>query len=236
MPLNYWVSLEGEIRPPVEAPHVHAAISAWFDRPASAVSDAHHDTVKPYSVSPITEGPHGWGIQVGVLTEEARRRVETVGAQRPVVRFGRQSARVRSVSVDTHAPWRHLAASRSTHWKLTFLTPTTFRTKNIASPFPMPAQVLRAPTQAWERFSGLAPLSLPRESSQKVFVTGFDLRSVPVRLGREVIQGALGSITYQCHDPAIVALVAPLFALAPFCGVGSFRGKGMGVVELATAR
>ena len=232
MPESWFVPLR--LTAPVRPEYLHAAISRWFDVGTEDLPDRHHDTVKPYTISPLTERD-GWGVEVSTLTAEASWRLATATRRPRPIALGRQRVDLGTPVRLASASWAELAAApRRRCWDIEFLAPTTFRTGQRASPFPDPRVVLRGPQVCWETYSQRPVLLEPRQL-RALWVAEVDLQTVQVPLRATTVPAALGRIEIRCDDPTVARQVSPLFALAPYCGVGSFRGKGFGVVRVSAA-
>ncbi|MDO5287709.1 MAG: CRISPR system precrRNA processing endoribonuclease RAMP protein Cas6 [Actinomycetia bacterium] len=232
MPESWFVPLR--LVPPVKPDHLHAALSRWFDVGTEDLPDRHHDTVKPYTVSPLTERD-GWGVEVSTLTAEASWRLAVATRRGPEIRLGRQVAAVGRPVRLARASWSELAeVPPRRSWEVEFLTPTTFRTGQRASPFPDLRVVLRGPQVCWDAYSQRPPRLHPPDF-RALWVADVELQTVQVPVRATTVPAALGRLEIRCDDPAVARAVAPLLALAPYCGVGSFRGKGFGVVRVSAA-
>lgn len=236
MPAIYWLPLTGLNRPvPVE--HLHAAFSQWFDTgPAGAAGsddDPHHATVKPYRLAPMSQRNGSWGMEASVLTEDALRALATRITAGEGVRLGHLRTPVRTPIVLQGESWADLATwSGDTSWRVEFLTPFISRTGNRSSPFPSPQVVLRAATDAWAKFSGHPPLRIAPTDHAQLWVSDLDLSTTEVQINGHRYLGAVGQIVYRAAVPAVSATASSLFRLAAYCGMGSFRGKGMGIVRI----
>lgn len=234
MPATYWLPLPNA-KPPVRAEHLHAAFSRWFDTAAfdGSQPDTHTAGTKPYSISPLARGADGYGVEINVLTPEAEERLLLCGVSGLPIRLGSTYTRVGLPHPLSVTSWAELATRPSLQpWELEFLTPTTFRNGNRSSAFPQPSAMLQAPRQCWNAFSGLPAIELSIGEASLVWVSDFDIESVRLSLNQLTVKGVVGRITLRCDHPSVTAKVAPLLSLAPFCGIGSFRGKGLGVVQL----
>lgn len=230
MPARWLVRLAGPQPRDVNLAHLHAAISTWLD-----VTDEEHESqVKPYSVSaPRTEGGC-LALEIGTLTENAELALVTQAYAGRAIRFGRHAATVVAPAEPiAGATWDQLAQQTGRNaWVLRFETPTSFRQGRRTSPWPAPPAVLRGLAQKWERWSD-APLAvLSSRDAEQVWVTDVGGESHVLRIGQGLFSGFVGGIRYQCDDARVAAVVGPLFALAPFAGVGSATTKGLGTVRL----
>lgn len=245
MPVRYWVPLMG-LRDPAALEHLHAVVSRWLDRDdvIGGEAKAHNAPVKPYSMSPCTRRNGVWGVEVGTLTDRAADALVEGAVTAGTVRLGGVVTEVGEPQALTRATWMDLAqGSNARRWRMDLLSPTLFRSTVRApdgkrrdervSPLPTVPVVLRAPSAAWERYGPSPAISVSVEEHAQVWVSDVDLETETVVLNGRRYAGAVGSVEYRCSDPGVGGRVDSLFALAPFSGVGSFTGKGFGVVEVA---
>lgn len=231
MPSRWFIPVHGVDPDRVHRAHVHAAFSEWFD-PTTAAHDANN---KPYTVSELTRRRGQDGVTISTLTADAETRLAAAIATRLTVQLGNQTRPVaRPVLLRTQS-WTTLASTPpSTRWTIELLSPTTFRSGNRSSPLPCVATILGGLSRSWQRWSGLAPLTYQPRQDGAVWVSDLDLRSTMVHLQIHNhlihLSAVRGTITLRCADAA-AAKVAPLLALAPYAGIGSMRGKGMGVTR-----
>jgi len=220
------------VREPAAVEHLHAAFSGWFDRTTPG-HDAHHDNVKPYRLAPLSRQGDIWGVEASLLTEDAYLALAEHIRAGAAVRLGRVQTRVGTPRVVQGTTWADLADwPGDSRWSVTFLTPFAARTGDRTSPFPTPPVVLRAATDAWAHFSGRPPLRLAPADQQHLWVSQLDLTTTTFTLNGHRHPGALGTITYRADTDQVARTASSLFRLAAYCGMGSFRGKGMGVVAV----
>lgn len=221
---------------PTKAEHLHAALSAWFDTETPDAPDRHHDNTKPYTISPPTQHRGRWGVEVSTVTPEASWRLTSAATAGKPIRLGHRQVRVGHPEVLVRASWWDLTTRKTIgRWVVDFMSPTTFRSGQRASPLPTPPVMLRGPIESWAAYSGLPPLLDDTRRLRELWVSRVDLETVSMSLRKISWPAVLGRIEVRSDDPSLSSMVEPLFALAPFCGVGSFRGKGFGVVRLARA-
>lgn len=262
MPARWFVPVRGLDPHRTRLEHVHAAFSAWFDRsdaehgagekPYSISPLTERDgqvgviigTLTDYAAESVcAAGTLGdGGVNAGM---DAGRAAEG----RPMIRLGNQWRPVGRPRRLEEASWWDLAQPRDVRsWRLDFLTPATFRSGDRSSPLPSVATITGGLERAWTTWCedprvrditrDLA--SNPRGQSA-LWVSDLDLSStlteITVGRSRRPIQlsGVTGSMTLRVDDVAGAAWASPLLRLAPFCGVGSMRAKGFGVVEVRTA-
>lgn len=231
MPSTYWLPV-ADVRRPVPVEHLHAALSGWFD--GDDPGDTPHDAqTKPYRISPIAKRDDGWGVELSVLEDDAESRlaarVETAGQ----IRLGSLFTTVSAPVLLHQTSWHDLAMwNRSRAWTLRFVTPATFRTGSRASPFPTLGALLRAPTESWAAFGPAPSPLIPPPDQRRLWVSEFSIESTPIRISERTMRGVRGSLTIRAADDDVARRADALFRLTPFCGVGSFRVKGLGLVRL----
>lgn len=243
MPAIYWLPLP-RMRGPARVEHLHAAFSRWFDRPPSAnestavpSASGHHDNVKPYRLAPMSQRDGFWGMEISLLTEDAFRALEKHITERSTVLLGKVPTPVGMPIVLSGESWDDLAHWRGDRgWEVGFLTPFTSRTGSRSSPFPSPSVVLRAATEAWAAFSDRQPVGVPPTAHPHLWVSEVSVSTTTYSINGHRHPGALGSITYRADDKEVARNASTLFRLAHYCGMGSFRGKGMGVVSVKPLR
>lgn len=236
MPATYWLPLP-DLREWVPAEYLHAAFSRWFDIPgqkeAAPKEDAHYLKVKPYRLSPLSRQDGVWGVEVSLLSEEAFLALRRNVSARPTVRLGRHVTVAGIPQVLAGETWADLAEWHGDNeWRVTFLTPFAFRTGNRTSPFPSPAVVLRAPTESWAKYSGFTPIKVSPADQVHLWVNHVEISTTKFQLNGHSHPGVVGEVSYRADTPQVARLASSLFRLARYCGMGSFRGKGMGVVSV----
>lgn len=235
MPETYWLPLE--IGSPVEADHLHAAFTRWFDA-EEGESDPrkvpHGAIAKPYSLSMVGKLDGTPGISVSVLSDDARGLFLERAAAGAPVRLGRQIVRTGRPRLTASASWGQLAGARySTQWEVEFQTPTVFRTSGRPSILPTPSVVLRSPLEAWTAWSGVPLLAYdPVAVARSVRVEWAQISTVPVMAGRKSVPGMVGRVRYVSDDADVARGVSLLLGVAGFSGVGSYTARGLGTVEV----
>jgi CRISPR-associated endoribonuclease Cas6 len=225
----------------VRLEHIHAAFSQWFDRCAAE----HAAADKPYSLSPLTRNAHQVGVLVNVLTTQVEQRLVAKVSSAGTVRLGNQVRPVgRAVRLLSES-WTELARpTGARQWTLDLLTPATFRTGDRSSPLPCVETIVRGLARSWRWCDAAQPPERPA-SLGGLWVSDLDLDSHVLELrvnGRDAhsrtvaLSGVTGSLTFRASDVETAAWADPLLRLAPFCGLGSMRAKGFGVVDLAGGR
>ncbi|WP_028709297.1 CRISPR system precrRNA processing endoribonuclease RAMP protein Cas6 [Propionicicella superfundia] len=236
MPAIYWVPLP-RVAPPVKVEHLHAALSRWFDRGTSDAGGVDHRAqTKPYTISPLSGEVDRFGVEVSVLTAEARDRLTLCAGSGERVRLGERWTIPGRALLQSSVSWGELAEGLpGCRWDLEFVTPGTFRTGNRSCGFPVPSSLLRSPAQCWNRFSSATKVELSHEESGSVWVSDFDIESVPLAVKGLRVGGVMGRLRLRCDDASTAAKVGSLLRLAEYCGVGSYRTKGFGIVRVRSA-
>lgn len=241
MPSRWFVPIRGVDATRVRLEFTHAAFSRWFDR--SGAEHAAND--KPYAVSPLTDYKGRVGAEISTLTDDAERRLwAAIEADTPI-RLGTQTRQIGRPARLHTTTWGGMAAEAAgeREWTLEFVTPTTFRSGDRSSPLPTLPTVMGGLSRAWNLWSGLDRREYDPRVDGALWVSDLDLRSTLIELEIRDRHGALkpihlscclGALTLRCDDPATAARVAPLIRLAAYAGVGSMRGKGLGVVRVHT--
>lgn len=248
MPAIYWLPLPN-MRRAARVEHLHAAFSRWFDQPDADSGDdhapsvspptRHHDNVKPYRIAPMSQRDGQWGAELSVLSESAFCALEGKVRQSTSVRLGGVGTPVGVPLVVQGQSWDDLLHWRGeTGWRVDFLTPYTSRTGSRSSPYPSPPAMLRAAVDAWGQAATWGAVAEPEipapitsANYRDLWVSQIDLDTTTYSINGHRHPGALGSMTVLA-TAAAAPLVSPLFRLAHYCGMGSFRGKGMGVVTV----
>lgn len=236
MPAIFWLPLSA-VTGPVPVEHLHAAFSRWFDTvPAGgdgSDADPHHATVKPYRLAPVSQQDGRWGMEASVLTESSFRALACRITAGDGVRLGPIRTPVGTPTVLRGESWADLAEwPGETAWRVEFLTPFISRTGNRSSPFPAPPVVLRAAADVWASYSGYPPLRVAPTDHPYLWVSALDVSTTRVTINGHSHPGAVGHVEYRAAEPKVAAVVSTLFRLATYCGMGSFRGKGMGIVKV----
>lgn len=235
MPETYWVPLD--VGYPVEADHLHAAFTRWFDAEEEEPDPRkvpHGAISKPYSLSMVGELDGTPGISVSVLSDDARSLFLERAATGSTVRLGRQIIRTGRPWLTASASWGQLALTRpSPTWDVEFQTPTVFRTSGRPSVLPTPSVLLRSPLEAWTSWSGVPLLAYdPVAMARSVRVELAEISTTPVLAGRKSVPGLVGRVRYVSDDAGVSGSMSLLLAVAQFSGVGSYTARGFGTVSV----
>ncbi len=243
MPRRYWIPLR--LREWPLQHHVHAALTAWFDgdrapgapgaHEVPAVA-GHGDRLKPYTISCPTVRDGVPGVEISTLAESADDVIRRVASERPVLRLGRQpDVLVGAPVVALERTWDQISRAEAPSgggWRIEFLTPTMFRTGDVIDLLPTPARVLGAAVAECRR---AIPGAVPDESLglfRQLRTSELRLETSDLAFGPMTYTGLVGHLTYRCDDAQVAQALAPLFAALPFTGVGSYRVRGLGCVEV----
>lgn len=232
MPDRFFVPLD--VAPPVSQAHLHGAITRWFDASREhpdARATSHWLNAKPYSISPLVQIGEAFGVQISTLTDEARGLL--FEASRRAIRLGGRVVRGGSPRPLASTTWAELAdePARSA-WRIELLTPTLFRSGGRPNLTVGPPQILRAPTEAWQTWGAMPPPVLERGQMSSIRVVSLEVTTHRLEFEKEKLPALVGTVSLECDDPGAAAVVSKLLALASFSGIGSYRQKGCGVVEV----
>jgi CRISPR-associated endoribonuclease Cas6 len=162
---------------------------------------------------------------------------------------GTQGIRWRVTGVSTTAeehPWAgqteytQLASQRlfttrpPAKWRIKFLTPTAFHGRTGHLPFPLPDSLISSWLRRWQAFAPIAlPEDLPQMARQQVVVSGYNLKTVPMREGNRLTVGCVGNLSLRALNvhPATRAALDLLAAYAFYTGSGHRTTQGMGVTR-----
>lgn len=233
MPDRYWIPFDVQELP--QQHHLHAVISSWFDRDAPAPMRVDHGAlIKPYTISPPSMAGSDAGVEVTTLTEAATATLETAAGSAGSIRLGNRQVQIGPPELMDSQTWAELDSVGSfapLQWRVDLLTPTVFRSGQHEHVMPTANLVLRSAQQAWNTYSGLQPVTLDRGLTDAVHPVDMKMRTQEIWLGKSKHRGAVGWVTFRCRDKETAAVVSPLFALLYYCGVGSYRIKGMGQAD-----
>lgn len=240
MPSRWFVPIDGIGPGDARLEHIHAAVSRWFDDSTAE----HNANDKPYSVSPLTEGhQRRLGVEIGTLTGWAEERLSTATRKGRTIRLGPTRHPLLGAVLLHQTSWDRLAQpTGGRRWRLTFATPTTFRSGDRSSPLPHVPTILTGLARAWDVWSGQPKWQRDPKTIAAAWVSDLDLTNDIVTLWRRnprnnqrtsvLLSGALGTIEIRCDSPEAARVVEPLLRLAEYSGVGSQTGKGLGVTRV----
>lgn len=230
----------------------------------SRVADQLHaqQQARPFSLSPllglaapqqgqiqVTPGARAW-FRVATLTADLSTRLQEAWLPRlpETLAFGAVQWRVTGIVTDGAAhPWagtadakalaeQHLlAADPPRQWRLRFDTPAAFHGISGHLPFPLPGAVVGSWLRRWQAFGPvLLPDSLGELAQQKIVISSYRLRTVPVRDGRRMTIGCVGQFTLNAGalTPGERAAIDLLAAYAFWAGSGHRTTQGMGMTRI----
>lgn len=122
------------------------------------------------------------------------------------------------------------------NFKVSFLTPTSFKQRYYHSPLPTPYQCFQSWWRRWRYFApagqaiNVAALDIVRAH---LVVSYFNMRSDVMKAGDRHFIGGVGKMSFSAIqtekvDAAWWQSIAVLAAYAPFCGTGHKTAQGMG--------
>ncbi len=120
-------------------------------------------------------------------------------------------------------------------WEFEFFTPTAFHGTVGHLPFPLPDSLVSSWLRRWQAF---APIrfseELPQMVREGVVVSSYRLKTVPVRFGKRLTVGCVGSYKLNALnlEPADRAALDALAHYAFFCGSGHRTTQGMGMTRV----
>ena len=226
MPQQWWISLD-RVTLPIRMEHIHAVATRWFD-----IAEAHWSTLKPYSISPLTERSGQYGFHIGTLLDELGDVLVARLSANPRVRLGSEKAQVGTAEIIRAQTWEELEQySGARQLEVDLLTPLTHRSGSRNSPLPNPPAIIRGLATHWEAWHG--PLGAEvTDVGRALWASDVYLSSTTVDFHRQVISGSLGGLRLRCDDRALTPIADKLLRLAPYAGIGSFTLKGCGVCEV----
>lgn len=114
--------------------------------------------------------------------------------------------------------------------QLSFLSPTSFKQKQIIQPFPLPDLVFGSLQRRWNSF---APENLQFPACEwQGLVSAYDLKTQALRLEGGAEIGAQGWVRYRFRNPEQAKMASILAYFAFFSGVGRKTTMGMGQTQL----
>ncbi|WP_088889834.1 CRISPR system precrRNA processing endoribonuclease RAMP protein Cas6 [Leptolyngbya ohadii] len=113
---------------------------------------------------------------------------------------------------------------------LQFLSPTSFKQKQVTQPFPLPELVFGSLLRRWNTF---APLDLQFSAIEwQGFVSAYELKTYAFKLEGGAEIGAQGIVRYRFPNVEQARVATVLAHFAQFSGVGRKTAMGMGQAKL----
>lgn len=214
--------------------HLHAVASSWFDQPGQ-----HHAHSKPYAISPPSDSTRGTIVEIGLIEDHLTNRLLTHTGRGTRIRLGRSTTTLTKPPQQIAAvPWSELAAPRVTSaWRLTFVTPLTFRRGNKFTPFPSPKAILGGLRANWSTHAPpeLRDITLDL-ATDPVWVSDIDGHNEVVTVNGRTVSGFIGTMRMESDaDYPTTETIDRLFRLAPFSGCGGYTTRGFGVTRMEPA-
>ncbi|MFI8774868.1 CRISPR system precrRNA processing endoribonuclease RAMP protein Cas6 [Gordonia sp. NPDC062954] len=202
-------------------------ISVWMDG-----AEQHHDTRKPWSITPMTRIDGVDAIHVVSLSESANVAIGSRALARTQVRLGSQVGQFLGDPVALEfATARDLAAEpvEEAHC-IRFFTPTTLKDGNRSSPLLEPIRLARSTVSRWNSLFADPADHLDITDAQGVWVSDLDGRNEVVKLHSTTVSGFVGRMRFVCTTEESARLFSRLWAFAEHAGVGAYTAAGMGCV------
>lgn len=238
MPTVWMVTFDGIDPRRVSLHQLHGGMSAWM---------GHGGENQPWLITPLSAVNGRPALWLTTFDEAAEAQVRAPGA----MRFGAQVGSVASATPVEAVSYRDLLdAPPVTTWRIDTITPMTFRSGRRSMPMPTPGQLLRRALSTWADYADVPlPAGLSRADEEALVFTSVGLRTEQVFVRREQVPGrsgrleprdryvsaGLGSLVLDCDRRKVAQAVAPLMAFLPYCGVGAYRRRGLGHVEVVAA-
>ena len=230
---------------------------------SSQTADKLHDnqSIQPYSLSPLMQLSHpergkiivrkgstSW-FRIAVLTNDfSDLLIKKWLPELPgKIKLGKTIWEVEKICAQ---PGEHPWAARSSinqlvsqkllnknpppEWSFYFLTPMASRFKEGHLPFPLPGALIGSWLRRWNALGNiLIPAELQKTVDDHIFVSAYNLKTIPVREERRVKIGCIGSFTMKARDmsPGERAAVDFLAAYSFYCGSGHHTTQGFGMTE-----
>ncbi|GAB1512573.1 CRISPR system precrRNA processing endoribonuclease RAMP protein Cas6 [Actinophytocola sp. KF-1] len=214
--------------------HLHAVASAWLDQPGQ-----HHTHSKPYTISPPSHSISGTVVEIGLLEDHLTHRLLNHTTHGTRIRLGRSTTTLASPPQQVAvAPWTELAAPRTTSaWRLTFVTPLTFRRGNKFTPFPNPKAILGGLRANWQTH---APPELRQIhldlTTDPVWVTDINGHNEIITVNNRTVSGFIGQLRIESDtNHTTTENIDRLLRLAPFSGCGAYTTRGFGLTRVEPA-
>jgi CRISPR-associated endoribonuclease Cas6 len=245
MPSRWFLPLPNLDPSHVKLDHVHAAISRWFDADVADASEssrpAHDAKLKPYTISPPVQRRGVAGIEVAVLSQDAEDELLSTAITGPSIRVGQQALLVGDPRLVMEQTYAEMASPPfGNRWDVAFLTPTTFRSRGRSTPLPSVGAIMTGLLAQWNRWNDVG-VSLGPIARDAMWVSDLQLMSEPLTItissktgkpSQLHLSAVTGSLVLRCDQPETAEVVSPLLRFASYCGVGSVRGRGLGVVQV----
>jgi len=133
--------------------------------------------------------------------------------------------------------WRRaqIRATSVDNWQFRFRSPTTFHAdRKTHLPFPLPDSLINSWLRRWNAFNDIEQeWQWPAHWRKSLVVSGYGLRTVPVRYGRQLRIGCIGWYGLRALNlpPDELAIINALAEYAFYCGSGHHTTQGMGLTR-----
>ncbi len=236
---------EARTLPPYPGRAFHALVYQWLALGDYAVSTKVHDRSGPrsFTVSPLYRINGQPTVYLTLLDDELWPALSQGVSLTPTVEvIGRPLTLPANGPQVEHSPYTDLAAAArtDTRIRLRFLSPTSFRSREMHYPLPDPIIVYQSWLNRWNQFApeeARINVALLDIVSAHVAVGRYDLRTEMVDLGRNRrMVGFVGSVQYNVIKAGKIGdewlrRLNLLADYAAFCGTGHKTGQGMGQTQ-----
>jgi CRISPR-associated endoribonuclease Cas6 len=120
-------------------------------------------------------------------------------------------------------------------WRLLFFTPTAFHGPGGHLPFPLPESLVNSWLRRWRAFGSVQlPDHLVDVARERLLMSAYTLKTVPVRHGERVVVGCVGQLAVRAVGlrPGECAALDLLAACSFYTGSGHHTPQGMGMTRL----
>lgn len=233
---------EAAALPPYPGRALHALFYQWLALGDYALSTRVHDDdgPRPFTVAPLHRANGQPMLRLTLLDDALWPALAAGIALTPTVEvLGRLLTLPKEGPRLEHCTYADLAAAAraETRLNLRFLSPTSFRSREMHYPLPDPVLVFQSWLNRWNEFA-------PEE--QQINVAVLDLVAAHVAVsyyngrtemvdfgGNKRVVGFVGAVQYHILRPALIGAtwlraLNTLADYAPFCGTGHKTAQGMG--------
>ncbi len=248
MPTSLTIPLSENERaalPPYPGRACHALFYQWLALGDYNLANEVHDDegLRPFTVSPVGRNGNGARLRFNVLDDTLWPALERGMARTPVVELlGRPLQMPLQGPEIRQRFYADLVeqARTDTTLRLRFLSPTSFRSREMHFPLPDPLLVYQSWLNRWNAFAPTEfqiNVALLDIVAAHIAIGRYELATEMVDLGRErKAIGFVGQVQYtilrpQLLDAGLLRQLNCLADYAVFCGTGHKTAQGMGVTE-----
>lgn len=261
MPISLVLTLQTEKNGRIDGSTGRAVHGFWFNQwqaTAPNIADSLHQSngIQPFTLSPLMGLPHpnkgntpikkgdsAW-LRITTLDEAISQPfLESWLTRLPAhIDLADTSWTINTIALSPREhqwarqqPYQTVAdnAVAADQWKFECCSPTAFRLgKHSHLPFPLPGMLVNSWMRRWNAFS---PSPLPDSYSdlfrEELFISAYQLNTVPVRYGNRLTIGCVGQFTLRAGNltTAQRTALSTLADYAFYCGSGAHTTQGMGM-------